>query len=192
MGFDWDRDYDDLVQEWTEAPCVEETEVSAPAASTAKTSSIFKWVALSLPAIVALSGALYLAAGRLSGGAEPVAVSIAVFDSLPQRSAAIAMPANLEVYDRTAFDRFVTGLARVSNNDLVIFANSIRRDVGDGNGTMAPYQRDALTLAQLEMNRRGLGVSRRAMADLQPVAMTANHGPSTHIFHGILTSADRR
>ncbi len=144
--FDWDEDYESLV-----AP------VGVTVAALAPRRSVIDALGdgarrLALAALVAL--ALGVAGAAALIGPADIRAQVASLGWMWGTQA--AMPAALLHYEQSQFDNFRRGIAGFSDADLLGYANSLQRDLHSAGGLMTGFTRDALYLAQMEIDRRGL------------------------------------
>lgn len=154
--FDWDRDYEDVVQNQTIRVRRDPDENGA--AKPWYWQSLASRIVLPAVAAVGIMVALFMGNQWVGSATATTQISAAIFGSgsVTPAQQAITMPSNMRVYEQADFDRFMVRMASISDTDLVQYSHAMQRDLGDGMGVMAPYQTDALTLTRLEMTRRGL------------------------------------
>ena len=153
--FDWDTQYEDVVTA-TAFPIVIETDA---------TPRLKRWVRRSR----ALAGRWVMAAAVAAGMFGAGTGALMVPRDAPEHWLASiteltmqvlghddsAMPSGLLAYDQAQFDRFRHGIAGFTDSELLDFARVTQRDLSGAN-VMAAYTHDALLLAHLEIDRRGL------------------------------------
>lgn len=161
--FDWDRDYDSVVERSAAESGIvihAEPAVSAPAPGRVErlTSRLRGAAGRSLMAVAVVLGL---------GAAGSTALLLQDAPSLYRLQAALAvplqflglddsaMPAELIAYDQTQYDNFRHGIARFSDTDLAAYARSAEATLA-GDSALEAFTRDALFLTYREMERRGL------------------------------------
>lgn len=168
-SFDWDADYDHLVRQRV---------VSSPRLRPAAAGRVRRWRPLSALAGFLAVAALALGAAALTPpeGRPAAMAALAAWPAqvlgLARGPAAEAIPAGLLAYDDTQYGHFRRGIARFSDADLLEYVRSTER-LMTGGSPLAPFARDALYLAQAEIDRRGL---RRPVASLRD-HFTRRDGP---------------
>jgi len=149
--FDWDADYEGVVQ--SRVIAIQGNGDHKPARP-----SRHRLIA----GVVALALAL--------GTGAAVLVTLPAGPSIPGLAAMVrwpaqtpALPAGLHAYDHSQFLNFHRGIARFSDAELLSYARETERSL-TGDNPMAAFTRDALFLAQREIDRRGL---RRPLGSLR-------------------------
>lgn len=153
-GFDWDDDYEDLVKE--RKLRVLPPEGIAEQADKPVSGTMSRFL---LPAVLcaALVGAYAVLGPQLSGSRAGLQTA-GLLPMLPTSAPVMPMPA-LQVYSDMQSRSFLNGLARFSDAELLVYAETTRRDLTRAGTMLAPYMRDALALAEHELTRRAVPVA---------------------------------
>lgn len=157
--FDWDKDYDDLVKGDAVASGADENApvpAHAPRADAAPTSlrvTMARWFAPVL--VVAGLGAGVTFPEQFGLGEKPVQTA-ALFAPFPAQSVSSASQVTLRAYSDAQHRNFVFGLKRFTDADLLAYAAVTQTDLDRAGSVLAPLMQDALTLTQLEIERRNL------------------------------------
>lgn len=109
--------------------------------------------ALIMGTIVAICAPHWL---RSSGASASHSVSATVFSYYRSQAPTILPAPELHALDGVAGEHFAAGLIGISDNDLLRYAHATQRDLDGGQGVMADYLTDAMSLIRLEQIRRGL------------------------------------
>lgn len=174
--FDWDKDYDDLVKgDAVASDADNKSPVPLSVAHSDKEPSatratLARWFA---PALVVAG----LAAGvtfpeQFGLGEKPVqtAALFAPFPSSSATSTSSAPQVTLRAYSDAQHRNFVFGLKRFTDADLLVYAAVTQADLDRAGSVLAPLLQDALTLTQLEIERRNL-VLPNAVRSVQDVVI---------------------
>ena len=159
--FDWDRDYDSVVERRAE-----DSGISLPAAAIEAPSPWTSRVGQRLQGMAGralMSMAVVLSLGAAGTTAlvlqdAPAARHVTAALALPLYWLGLddsRMPEELLAYDQTQYDNFRHGIARFSDADLLTYVHHAEASLAGDSG-LAAFTRDALFLSYREMDRRGL------------------------------------
>jgi len=160
QGFDWDRDYDELLAKVsassTRIGATTTTASVKPVRARLRASGIAMPIVLcslllSALAVVEIGPTMLPTLARV----EP-AIGLRI---LPPSSVAV-LPPQLQVYDHAQYQRFTQGLRRMSAKDLLGYETRLRHDLAAASMFMAPYHLDALFVLEAELVRRNLSPPR--------------------------------
>ena len=160
QGFDWDRDYDELLAKVsassTRIGATTTTASVKPVRARLRASGIAIPIVLcslllSVLAVVEIGPTMLPTLARV----EP-AIGLRI---LPPSSVAV-LPPQLQVYDHAQYQRFTQGLRRMSAKDLLGYETRLRHDLAAASMFMAPYHLDALFVLEAELVRRDLSPPR--------------------------------
>ncbi len=157
--FDWDDDFDELVKgDGSPTPAVEYSPPpveAAPAqpASGDQRSGLLRWL---VPVLVVAGLGFGAYFPEKFGFGTPAVQSSNLFAAIPMISAPQTAVVTLRAYTDTQHRNFVSGLKRFSDMDLLTYAATTQTDLDRAGLLMTPLLQDALTLTQLEIERRNL------------------------------------
>lgn len=159
-AFDWDNDYDELVQERRLRVLTDDGRSVTPTHTSDSSDNVrpvlARWAA---PIFVcAALGGAYILVGASGFGGQPAAQSAAIFGIAPQQTGTMPLPA-LQAYSEQQARSFLSGLSRFSDADLRRYADTTRRDLAYAGTLLAPFMRDALSLTEYELARQASAVA---------------------------------
>lgn len=156
-AFDWDEDYDDLVTGRTptavENSLAPLTAKQAAPASTSLRATVSRWFA---PALVVAALAAGVVFPEAFGFRKQSVQTASLFAPVATSPVAPEGEVTLRVYSEVQQRNFVFGLKRFSDVDLLNYATVTRTDLERAGRVMASFLEDALTLTQIEIERRNL------------------------------------
>lgn len=157
-GFDWDRDYEDLVVRGDNSS----TRFAATTARDSVKQARTRFLGSSVAWPIAVCGLLLstIAVVKL-GPTIPPTLTRAEFMAglqmpVPLQTSEGALPVQLQVYEYAQYQRFTQGLRQMSAKDLLDYETRLRRDLANAPGFMVPYHLDALFVLEAELARRDL------------------------------------
>jgi hypothetical protein len=157
--FNWDDDFDDLVKgDGSAKPAVEYSppprEVPQPQAATGSIrAALARWFA---PALVVAGLAAGVTFPEKFGFGGPSVQSASIFSAVHVPFAPQPESVVLRAYSDAQHRNFVSGLKRFSDADLLAYAAVTKSDLDRAGSVMLPLLQDALTLTQMEIERRNL------------------------------------
>jgi hypothetical protein len=152
-GFNWDSDYEDLVKERhlrVLPPEGENAPVDKPVRAT-----LSRAFFPALVCAVVIGG--YTMLGPKIFGQGSGAQTASLFPAMQLIDQGTSFP-RLQAYSDSQSRIFLQGLARFSDADLLIYAETTRRDLTRAGTMLAPFMRDALALTEHELTRRAVPV----------------------------------
>jgi hypothetical protein len=158
-GFDWDDDFDDLVN--GKGPVKPAVQYSPPPDEVAPMSAaagslralVARWIA---PAFVVLALAAGVSFPEKFGLGGKTLQTASLFAPLSLQTEQPTAEIALLAYSAAQHRNFVTGLKLFSDADLLSYAAVTQVDLGRASPVLAPLLQDALTLTRQEIGRRNL------------------------------------